>query len=487
MNYNNLFIFLSLWFFLWLFIWNIYNGYNILFFIIISLILLWVLFLLKKWNFILIIFYIGYFIWTIFISNHHNILINNQNILSKFYWKNIEIVWKYDYLYSKDSNNTKYVFDLHNIENYNFKDVKFILTVKNNYKIKYWDIILIKAKISEINNYNNFNYKNFLLSKDVYFTVNFYNDLNILDTNWNYLIEKIYLIKNFLLTTIFSSFPKDEANFLAWILIWYREEISPKLKEAYNNTWITHLIAVSWYNITILIIFLNFFIKFLPFYFRPFIISLSIIFFVILVWNQPPVLRAWIMWIIWYLIIIFWRENNLLSTICLIWIIMLFLSPLSLNYDISFILSFLALFWILFFKDFYYKIFSKLTNKLAIKDSLVLTMSALTTTFPILFFWFWFFSIISPITNLLVWWLIPFIMFSWFLNIFVYLISEKLSFYFWYIPYFLLKFINETALFFSNLDFSTIKYDFWDFSNYFILFYLINLFFILIYYKIKKT
>lgn len=213
MNYNNLFIFLSLWFFLWLFIWNIYNGYNILFFIIISLILLWVLFLLKKWNFILIIFYIGYFIWTIFISNHHNILINNQNILSKFYWKNIEIVWKYDYLYSKDSNNTKYVFDLHNIENYNFKDVKFILTVKNNYKIKYWDIILIKAKISEINNYNNFNYKNFLLSKDVYFTVNFYNDLNILDTNWNYLIEKIYLIKNFLLTTIFSSFSKGEAIF----------------------------------------------------------------------------------------------------------------------------------------------------------------------------------------------------------------------------------------------------------------------------------
>jgi len=73
---------------------------------------------------------------------------------------------------------------------------------------------------------------------------------------------------------------------------------------------------------------------------------------------------------------------------------MLFLSPLPLNYDISFILSFLALFWILFFKDFYYKIFSKLTNKLTIKDSLVLTMSALTTTFPILFFWFRFFSII---------------------------------------------------------------------------------------------
>lgn len=488
MNYNKVFIFISIWFISSIFIWNIYFDFRwIIIALITFLILSFLLILfLKKDNFLIIFLCFWYFIWSLYMIFNLNKYTLNKEFLDNFLDKKVEISATYKELYAKKPNYNQYVFVLNNIDNSNVKWINFLVNIPLNYKINYWDKITFESKISVIKNFNHFNYQKFLLTKNVYFNIFFINNLEIKVGNKNIILDKIFSFRQNLLFQINELFPKDEANFLAWVLIWYRQDLSEELSSAYNRTWLTHLIAVSGFNITILIIFFWFFVKILPFYFRPFVIVPIIIFFVILVWWNPAVLRAWIMWIIGYLILTFWREKNMLSIICLTLSIMLLISPYSLNYDYWFILSFLALIWILYLSNFYYKIFKFLPNFLAIRDSLVLTISALTTTFPVVFFWFWVFSIISPVTNLIVWWLIPFIMFSWFLSIIIYSVNNFIWYYFWYLTYFLIKFVNDVAIYFSSFSFSTVEYDFWKYWSYYMLLYIINLFFILFLINKKK-
>jgi competence protein ComEC len=67
------------------------------------------------------------------------------------------------------------------------------------------------------------------------------------------------------------------------------------LGDNFNNSGLTHLIAVSGFNITILVIFFGYFIKYFPPYIRFILISIVITLFTILVGFNPPVIRAAIM------------------------------------------------------------------------------------------------------------------------------------------------------------------------------------------------
>jgi len=65
---------------------------------------------------------------------------------------------------------------------------------------------------------------------------------------------------------------------------------------------------------------------------------------------------------------------------------MLLFSPLILNYDVSFQLSFLAVLGIVYLSDFFKKVFKFMPEFLAIRESFVMTMSALIMTIPIMIF-----------------------------------------------------------------------------------------------------
>jgi predicted membrane metal-binding protein len=86
---------------------------------------------------------------------------------------------------------------------------------------------------------------------------------------------------------------------------------------------------------------------------------------------------------------------------------MVFISPLSLNYDVSLHLSFLAVLGILYTQKFFGKIFYFLPDFLAIKEAFILTLSAMSFALPIILFNFGQLSIMSPFANIAVTWTIP--------------------------------------------------------------------------------
>jgi competence protein ComEC len=273
---------------------------------------------------------------------------------------------------------------------------------------------------------------------------------------------------------------------LWWILIWARESLPEELKKDFNNSWLTHFIAVSWFNITILILFISYITTLLPIYLRSTIITLFIIFFTILVWDTAPVIRASIMGIIWYYILISGRKTNILSLIVLTAIIMTIISPLSINYDISLHLSFLAVLWIIYSQKFFEKLFYFLPDFLEIKTAFTLTLSALVFTLPIMIFSFWQVSILAPFANIAVTWTIPLAMIFWFISIIVHFVYPILWIIIWYITWILLKWDILVVHFFWKLDWSLLKIDLWIYKTHLEITYFIILIFLIIWFRKKE-
>ena len=270
-----------------------------------------------------------------------------------------------------------------------------------------------------------------------------------------------------------------------WILLWAREQLDKELKTNFNNSWLTHFIAVSWFNITILIIFFSLLIKFFPNYIKIILIIIFILIFVVLVWATAPVIRASIMWIIWYIIITLWRQWDSLAIILVTAVCMVIYSPLSLNHDISLHLSFLAVIWIIYTYDYFEKLFKFIPNILEARTAFVLTLSALSFSLPIIIFNFGQLSILSPIANLLVAWTIPISMLLWFISIIVYYIFPIFWIFIWYVTWIFLKWDMLIVEYFWTSYWAIIKIWNLEHSWYYQILYLITLIFIIIYFRKK--
>lgn len=435
---------------------------------------------LKKYLILFIFIFIWSIIW-IFVSNLHLEKINkSEHLLEKHYLTKFDYEFKVKDLYKKYEFYNTYIVQIYKISwSIVDKKIYWIVYIPNNLTLLKWEIISTNSQIINIDNVDNsFNYKRFLLSKNIYFKSYLYN-FKIINRDDNFLIS-LSNLRLKILDIINKIYPNDEAIFLSWILIWARENIPKSLSESFNNSWTTHLVAVSWFNITILIIFLWFFLRFLPLLLRTISIISFLIIFCLFVWLEASVVRAWIMWILWYLVMISWRNNNSLTILLLTSFFMILYNPFYINYDVSFQLSFLAVFWILYTKDFFDRVFAFLPNLLSIKESFVLTLSAMVFTLPIMIFNFWQISLLAPISNIAIVWNIPLVMLIGFLSVIWYYFSSIIWIIIWFFAFILLKWDIVVIKFFWGLENFILKTDFWDYALYLELIYFIFLVFIIV-------
>lgn len=461
-----------LWFFLYLFISVVYI--NIL--------------LYNKLRLSLFIGYIfislWFFLWSfISINNLNQIEYSKQFLEKKYLWTE-----KYELsikdLYKKDENYSSYIVKIEkNQDSIVDKNIYWLVYIAPNYKLNKSDLISLNTQIFIIDNVDNFDYKNYMQSKNIYFKAYIY-DFETISKGSGFL-NNLEKFRNDLLDKIKIIYPRDEATLLSWILIWAREDIPKKLRENFNNSWTTHFIAVSWFNITILIIFLWYVFNFFPILIRSFLVIFFLVIFCVFVWMEASVVRAWIMWVLGYIISLLWRKQISLTILLLTAFFMLIYNPFYINYDVSFHLSFLAVIWILYFKDFFDKVFMFIPNILAVKESLSLTLSALVATLPITLFNFWQISLLAPLSNIAFAWTIPFIMIFWFISICLYMIFPTLWIIVWLFSFLLLKWDLVVVNFFWWLSQFILKLDLSLYSIYFETLYFIFLaFFIFI--KNKK-
>lgn len=473
MSKTTFFIFIWALYLIWIYINNLsYNSATSL----LVLLFLVVLFLLSifyknknKIFFLLLI--ISFWIWVL-VSEINNINVEKKSKIIKTFEnkaKNINLEVKILWINKITNKYTVYkskIIDL---------NINWEVFIKWNYKLEKNTVLKINSKIYSYKDFDWFEYSKYMYSKWLYYKIYPYNYTKKYKQNTNIIIKNIEKIREYLLKNISLLYPEQEAIFLWWILIWARESIPDELSQNFNNSWLTHFIAVSWFNITIIILFFSFLINKLNPYIKIIIITIIIVLFCILVWFTPPVIRAAIMWIIWYIILNNWRKWNTLSIIIFTLLIMVSISPLSINYDTSLHLSFLAVLWIIYFQEIIESKLSFITNFLEIRNALSLTISAYIFTIPIMALSFWKISIVSPLTNILVAWTIPISMLFWFISIILLDIISYLSYLFWFIAYLLLKWDIYVVNIFWSSKYSTINIDFIEYKWLFAIMYFLAL------------
>ncbi|MDD2908111.1 MAG: ComEC/Rec2 family competence protein [Candidatus Gracilibacteria bacterium] len=488
MNNKNIFVFSGIFYLIGIFITNLDFGLTTSLLVLLFLVVLFLLLFIKtKIYIILSIFSIISFLLGIFISNLNLIQIKKNNDFINSFTDKTTIETQIKKIDKITDKYTVYIGKLIKINNENIDENIFLeIYLNGNYKLENKTKISFESKIYRFEEFNGFDYEKYMLSKELYFKTYPYNYEKISEEKENIIIKEINDTRKKMLEIISTIYTRDEATFLGGILLGARESLPKELSTNFNNSGLTHIIAVSGFNITIIIIFFGYIVKSLPSILKTIIMSLLIVIFTILVGLGAAVIRAAIMGIIGYIVVNSGRKGDTLAIIILTLVIMVSFSPLSLNYDISLQLSFLAVLGIIYTEKYIEKIFHFLPNFFEIKTAFCLTISAMIFTLPIMLFNFGQVSIISPISNLLVIWTIPIIMSIGFMSILSYILNPFLGIIIGYFSLILLKWDLLIVNFFGSSKYSIIKYDFGLYKNYYEIIYFLVLIFIIIWFKKEK-
>jgi competence protein ComEC len=439
---------------------------------------------------VLLLFSLMFFFWSFFWTSLWYLQIqsisSNKHFLSSFFVApHTQIIAKVQDIYKETEHDRVYTMKLLKLWDTSLKkNVLFRATFDKNLDIFEGDILSFESPLYPIRWEER--YQMYLYQQSLYFQV-FPVSFQVL---WNeppsILFRSLASFREYLLSKIEQSFPKNEALFLWGILLWARESMDRELLEDFNASWLTHIIAVSGANITIIILFCSFCFTYFPPLLRTSLLFCIIALFVLLVGLTPPVLRAACMWIVIYMVTQSGRQVQIFTLLCLVLLVFTVYNPLSPVYDISLQLSFLAVLGVIYFYPFFEKSFSFLPKFLVIRESILMTLSATITTLPLMILNFWQFSLVAPLSNLFVWWTIPLAMLGWFLSLIFSFLSVTLHQIFSFVTYLFLRYDIFMVQFFWNWQWSTLNFSLWSFSWIFFLLYYAILVFSYLYFRSEK-
>lgn len=213
-------------------------------------------------------------------------------------------------------------------------------------------------------------------------------------------------------------FPEPTASLEAGLLIGSRRGIPDAVLADFNATGLTHIIAISGYNISLVTAFITaLFGSFVP---RKYQFPLAVVLvtaFTLLVGAGPAVVRAAIMGLLAFFALTSGRQYHVGLAFVLTASAMVCWNPKILLHDVSFQLSFAAVAGLIFVGPLLEKYFAKIPNKFAIRESLLLTLSAQITAVPLIVFYFARLSLVAPLANLLVAPAIPLAMLTGFIAV----------------------------------------------------------------------
>lgn len=206
--------------------------------------------------------------------------------------------------------------------------------------------------------------------------------------------------------TVRQSLPEPQASLLLGTLLGVTSGFPATFYEALRATGTLHVVVVSGYNISVLINTLARLLIVFPLKIRFGITLAFIVFFVLLVGPEAPVIRAAIMGSIALLATVLGRQGDAMRALIFVAVVMLVFNPNWLT-DLSFQLSFLATLGLILIFPLLDQIFPG--RGVILREDLLVTLSAQIMVWPLLAYSFGRISLVSPLVNALLLWTIPLI------------------------------------------------------------------------------
>ena len=280
-------------------------------------------------------------------------------------------------------------------------------------KLGYGSQLLINKPLQSITNSGNpgaFDYKRYCLFQNITHQVFLkQNEFIVLPTkNINWLQQKLFDIRSATIKTIQQNIKGEQEQGVAEaLLIGYRNDLDKDLVQAYSNTGVVHIIAISGLHIGMIYFLLNLiFVRLKRFkwinYLRPFIILFVLWAFTLVAGAVPSILRSAVMFTFIVIGQAINRKTNIYNTLAASAFCMLVYDPFML-WDVGFLLSYAAVISIITFMQPVYRWLyfeNKILDKIWALTSV--TISAQILTMPIVVFYFHQFPNFFLITNMLV-------------------------------------------------------------------------------------
>ena len=332
-----------------------------------------------------------------------------------------------------------------------------LLISLNKYpQFKYGDRVKVIGELKTPEDFNGFAYSDYLSRYGIY-SVMYRPRVYLIEVDQGNLFwQAMTLAQNTFMQRINFLFPEPYASFEAGLLVGARKGIHPDLMEQFNITGLTHIIAISGYNITLIIIFVMAALSRFPRKIAFVIAIISIILFTLFVGASPAVVRASIMGILGLMALYFGRQNNIHITILFSAAFMVLWNPKILWWDVGFQLSFMAVMGLIYIAPLFDKCAKLLPESMGIRESIQMTLAAQVMALPIIVFNFGRLSLIAPLANLLVAFALPLAMLLGFIAVVLSFFLFELSLIFAYLTSVVLEYIIQVIKWTSKVPYASL-------------------------------
>lgn len=327
-------------------------------------------------------------------------------------------------------------------------------------RYEYGDKLRVDCTLKKPERIEDFRYDMYLARLDV-FSICFNSDINKIGAGGgNLVLKNILQFKRIFTERISKLWHEPYASFMAGLLYGYRGGLG-ELQEDFNRTGVTHIVAISGYNISIIaVVLITICVRlWIPRKIAFWLIGFGIGLFVIFTGASGSVVRAGLMGFLVLLAQQLGRLSRINNALALTAALMALYNPFALVWDAGFQLSFLAALGIIYLSPILKKKLFKLPEFIGFKESLISTLSAIITTFPLILYQFDRLSVVAPIVNALILWCIPFIMLFGFLSVLASFVFYSLGQVLSFLTLLGMKYITGivgwfSAFFFASVDFT---------------------------------
>jgi competence protein ComEC len=333
------------------------------------------------------------------------------------------------------------------------------------------DSVAMECKLKQPEPYDDFAYDRYLARYDIYSICSFSKIKLISRGNGNIFYEKIFALNQRLVGIINFSMPAKEAALANGIILGDRGGIGDDLNLAFSNLGLSHIVAISGMNTTLLAGTMMALLLAIRLQRKKafYLTALALFAFIILVGAPASAVRAGIMGFLFLWAMSVGRVAKLQNILIIAGAAMLMANPKILRDDVGFQLSFLAVIAISYALPIIERLNEWIEDKKlskytalawkAVFSILFMTSAIQLLTLPILAYNFSKISIVAPFANLFILWTQPPVMM---LSIGALLLSLLLPFwspYFFLPSYALLYYIIEIVEYFNKFPYTYIEAD----------------------------
>jgi len=293
---------------------------------------------------------------------------------------------------------------------------KFLIKIKKYHDPKMGEVCNIKGLFKMPENFVDFNYKDYLKNNNIYLLMEF-PEMECEGERGGFFLQNILVdFKQKLNKVISENLKEPQSSLMMGIIFGQDRLFSEKFDDNVRMAGVSHIVAASGYNITILILAGSKLLKFLPLKLRLFLLLFLIWGFCILSGLSPSIVRACIMTSIAMVAMILGKKNTIHITLPLAAFIFVLIDP-KIVFNVGFQLSVVATLGLVYLQPALSNIWKKLFKKSSgfAKDTLLTTLSCTLTTLPITIYTFGTVSVWAVVANCLI---LPVVESTMFLGIF---------------------------------------------------------------------